>query len=90
MTGVIFSGIAGVVGFVVAMSNAPEEITDRIKRLTAVRKQLGWSEEACAHHLGVTYSTLNRWERGQAWPRSRVVLMAIDQFLQAHEEQRAG
>ncbi len=56
----------------------------RLVRLTAIRKALGWSEETCAHHLGVTYSTLNRWERGEVVPRSQVVLSAIDHFIEQY------
>ena len=59
----------------------PASIRERIERLRAIRQALGWSEEVCAYHLGVTYSTLNRWERGESLPKSRVVLKAIDQFL---------
>ena len=54
---------------------------ERIERLKAIRKQLRWSEEVCAYHLGVAYSTLNRWERGESMPKSRVVLGAIDRFI---------
>ena len=59
----------------------PASIRERIERLRAIRQALGWSEEVCAYHLGVTYSTLNRWERGESLPKSRVVLKAIDHFL---------
>ena len=54
---------------------------ERIERLKAIRKRLGWSEEVCAYHLGVAYSTLNRWERGESIPKSRAVLVAIDRFI---------
>ncbi len=63
------------------MHHASSSILEKIERLKAIRKALGWSEETCAHHLGVTYSTLNRWERGQVVPNSQVVLSAIDQFI---------
>ena len=56
-------------------------VQEKLHRLTAIRKTLGWSEETCAHHLGVTYSTLNRWEHGEAVPKSQVVLSAIDHFI---------
>ena len=62
----------------------PASIRERIERLRAIRQALGWSEEVCAYHLGVTYSTLNRWERGESLPKSRLVLKAIDQFLAKH------
>lgn len=54
---------------------------EKIERLKTIRKRMGWSEETCAHHLGVTYSTLNRWERGEVIPKSQVVLSAIDHFI---------
>ena len=57
------------------------ETQRKIDQLKAVRKSLGWSEETCAHHLGVTYSTLNRWERGESLPKSRIILKAIDHFI---------
>ena len=56
-------------------------IQGKIQQLRSIRKALGWSEETCAHHLGVTYSTLNRWERGGSLPKSQVVLNAIDRFI---------
>ena len=57
---------------------------EKVKRLKQLRHQLGWSEELCAHRLGVTYSTLNRWERGECVPKSQAVLKAIDDFLLRH------
>ena len=63
-----------------------DEIRAKIQQLTTVRKALGWSEELCAHHLGVTYSTLNRWERGASMPKSRVVLNAIDHFIATYQK----
>lgn len=60
-------------------------VRSRIERLKAIRRWLGWSEEVCAYHLGVTYSTLNRWERGEVRPRSRVILRAIDEFIARYE-----
>jgi DNA-binding transcriptional regulator YiaG len=65
-------------------------IQEKIKQLKAIRKQLGWSEEVCAYHLGVTYSTLNRWERGESLPRSRLVLKAIEQFIAAKRSKTFG
>ncbi len=56
----------------------------KLEQLAAIRKHLGWSEERCAHELGVTYATLSRWERGEALPRSQVVLNAIGAFIAVH------
>ena len=66
------------------MDEQQVEIRAKVARLSAVRRQLGWSEETCAHELGVTYSTLNRWERGESLPKSQLVLRAIDDFLARH------
>lgn len=60
-------------------------VRERLERLTEIRKRLGWSEETCAHELGVSYSTLGRWARGESLPRSRLVLEAIDRFISAHK-----
>ena len=68
------------------MKRQDTSIHEKIARLTRVRERLGWSEETCAHALGVTYSTLNRWERGESLPRSVVMLRAIDQFIATHEK----
>ena len=59
----------------------PSVVKGRIEQLKTIRKHLGWSEEFCAYQLGVTYSTLNRWERGESLPRSRAVLSAVDRFI---------
>jgi DNA-binding transcriptional regulator YiaG len=67
----------------------PIALQEKIKQITAIRQQLGWSEEICAYHLGVTYSTLNRWERGESLPKSRLVLQAIDRFIAKHREPQA-
>ena len=80
---------ASAVGFGVKMGMASaSSIQEKIDRLKAVRRALGWSEEVCAYHLGVTYSTLNRWERGESSPKSRVVLKAIDHFLAKYGKDR--
>ncbi len=76
------------------MDTPSVDIHQRIEQLKAIRKQLQWSEELCAYHLGVTYSTLNRWERGQSRPKSRAVLSAIDRFItkygKSHTDAGAG
>ena len=58
-----------------------QAVREKIEHLKVIRHRLGWSEEVCAYNLGVTYSTLNRWERGEVLPRSRVMLKAIDHFI---------
>lgn len=38
---------------------------DRIKR---IRLSRGWSQERMARELGVSFTTVNRWERGRTSP----------------------
>lgn len=59
-------------------------IEERIGKLKVTRQTLGWSQELCAHHLGVTYSSINRWERGENLPRSQIILSAIDSFIKKY------
>ena len=66
------------------MNQASTETKGQIARLKAIRKRLGWSEELCAHHLGVTYSTWNRWERGESVPKSQAVREAIHRFIEKY------
>ena len=42
-----------------------ENIAEQLK---ALRRQYGWSQEDLAHELGVSFSTVNRWENGKAKP----------------------
>jgi DNA-binding XRE family transcriptional regulator len=88
MTYVMVEPTASAVGFGVKMGMTA--VQEKIKRLKAVRQALGWSEEVCAYHLGVTYSTLNRWERGESLPKSRLVLAAIDRFISRHTKGQIG
>ena len=34
----------------------------------ALRQRLGLTQEQFAHHLGVTFASVNRWENGQVKP----------------------
>ena len=42
-----------------------ENIAEQLK---ALRQQRGWSQEDLARELGVSFSTVNRWENGKAKP----------------------
>lgn len=46
---------------------------DKVKEL---RKKLGISQEKLAARLGVSFSTVNRWEKGHAKPS----YLALDRF----------
>jgi len=38
------------------------------RRIKKIRLNLGWSQEKMARKLGVSFSTVNRWERGRTKP----------------------
>ncbi len=42
-------------------SMAPEQIRD-------LRRRLDWTQEQMARELGVSFATVNRWERGHKSP----------------------
>ena len=90
MTRIIYRPIPDAIGYASHMpkGSEPTAVQERIDRLKALRRRLGWSEEVCAYHLGVTYSTLNRWERGDSLPKSRVVLKAIDRLIARYQKER--
>lgn len=47
------------------MAKAPEHFAETVKE---VRQQLGLSQEELAHELGVSFSTINRWENSKTVP----------------------
>jgi len=46
-----------------------------------VRKQLALSQEDLARELGISYTTVNRWENGQSKP-SKMAKILFDAFCQ--------
>ena len=50
------------------------------EQLKALRRQHGWSQEDLARELGVSFSTVNRWENGKAKP-SRLAQKGILSLL---------
>ncbi|MGD9884597.1 MAG: helix-turn-helix domain-containing protein [Hyphomicrobiaceae bacterium] len=47
------------------------------ERFRELRTALGWSMEYTAHMLGVSYSTVSRWEAGrQSIPRSAATVIS--------------
>ncbi len=38
------------------------------EEIKQIRKQLGWSQERLARELGLSFSTISRWERGESKP----------------------
>jgi putative transcriptional regulator len=54
-----------------------QEPDDYSKRIKAIRQQLGLSQEELAHKLGVSFTSVNRWENGQTKP-SKLAKKQID------------
>jgi DNA-binding transcriptional regulator YiaG len=52
-------------GTVQSMVFELETFSDSVR---LVRRQLGLSQEALAHELGVSFATINRWENGKTVP----------------------
>lgn len=55
----------------------PAALGDRIR---AARRARSWTQQALAAHVGVTVTTISRWERGMGAPRGRL-LRALSQAL---------
>lgn len=55
------------------------------------RISLGWSQERLARELGVSFSTVNRWERGRSEPNgiARKALDGIFQVSMPRDERRS-
>jgi putative transcriptional regulator len=47
------------------MEKTPENFAESVKK---IRQQLGLSQEELAHELGVSFSTINRWENSKTVP----------------------
>jgi putative transcriptional regulator len=56
--------------------------TDYQALLRKARRQLGLSQEDLARELGVSFSTVNRWENGRFKP-SRLARARLDDYLAA-------
>ncbi|MBI5748138.1 MAG: helix-turn-helix domain-containing protein [Nitrospinae bacterium] len=45
-----------------------------------IREKLGITQEEFARRIGVTVTTVSRWERGDCLPKSRVVIEKIEKL----------
>ena len=50
-------------------------------RIKSMRKRLGLSQEELAQRLGVSFTSVNRWENGQTKP-SKLARRQIDLLMQ--------
>ena len=60
--------------------NEPLEISDLVRE---VRQRLGLTQEQFASRLGVTFPTVNRWERGRTKPSpmaQKLLIKVVEQM----------
>ncbi len=59
-----------------------------MKRIKEFRESLNMSQEYFAHEVGVTYATVNRWERGQTTPNkfSQRALIAYEKKIKNRQK----
>ena len=62
-------------------------IANIAEQLKTLRQQPGWSQEDLARELGVSFSTVNRWENGKAKP-SRLAQKGILALITQTENDR--
>ena len=60
-----------------------------VEQLKALRQQHGWSQEDLARELGVSFSTVNRWENGKAKPSQLAQKGILTLTVQAEGNRRA-
>jgi DNA-binding transcriptional regulator YiaG len=65
----------------------PPEQTNLRKTIKEVREQLGLSQEELAHALGVSFSSINRWENGKTAP-SKLARAQFDAFCRKMTNKR--
>lgn len=68
------------------MNRQPENFPEMLKK---VRRQLNLSQEELAHTLGVSFTTVNRWENGKAAP-SKLALLQIARLCQEKDISPGG
>ncbi|BCW96106.1 MAG: helix-turn-helix transcriptional regulator [Fimbriimonadales bacterium] len=57
--------------------------------LHALRERRGWTQERVALHLGVTVSTVSRWERSESWPSPEQLARLCEALGARPEEHQA-
>ena len=65
------------------MAKAPENFAETVRK---VRRQLGISQEELAQELGVSFSTINRWENSKTVP-FKLARRQFDAFCHRMAEQ---
>lgn len=67
------------VGYAKLEIQTPEDIDKHA--VTLLRAVLGYSQERFAREIGVTFATVNRWERGRTRPNSTVISDRISRVI---------
>lgn len=63
-----------------------ETESDIVFKLKEVRRKLGLTQEALAHQLGVSFTSVNRWENGQTTP-SPLARRQIEELFEKHKKE---
>jgi len=61
------------------------QVTDEINKLYQLRKKMRWPQQKLAFELGVSISTIARWESGKNTP-GNLAAEKIIRFLKKHKE----
>jgi DNA-binding XRE family transcriptional regulator len=77
LRGILASGMAEVI---------PEEFSVDQYEIRISRKVLGISQETLARRIGVSFATVNRWEKGLHAPGSGAVLTNLRRYLRSPSE----
>ena len=59
---------------------------DKVKE---VRMQLNISQEKLAAKLGVSFSTVNRWEKGHSYPSYKAQAQFLEKIVTAQQHSRS-
>ena len=62
-----------------------KDLDDYSKRIKSIRSALEFSQEELAHKLGVSFTSVNRWENGQTKP-SKLAKKQIDLLCRKSEK----
>ena len=69
------------------IKSAKCELKEVATVLKNLREEKNWSQEDLAHELGVSFSTINRWENGKTTP-SKMAQAHINRLLSQVQKRR--
>lgn len=68
-------------------TNSTQGENDFQKEIQTIMKTYNLSEEEIAAKLQIRAQTVGRWEKGTSKPRSRIVLLAYEEFKKTLQQQ---